>query len=985
MQPERFRRIEELFLHAVDLPPGERERWLDEACAGDADLRERVASMIEHDARVTGGLARSIEAAAEAALRIGQRLGPYHLERELGRGGMGTVYLATRVDDQYRMHVAIKIATGALDSPEVLRRFREEREILARLEHPNIARLLDAGTTAEGLPYVVMEHVQGLPVDRYCDERRLGAAERLALFRGICAAVQHAHRNLVVHRDLKPSNVLVTADGVPKLLDFGIAKLLDPLDPAPARTRTALRRLTPGYASPEQVRGEPVTTATDIYSLGVLLYELLAGRPPYRLDTTRPGEMERTICEVEPERPSLVVTRALDAGAREIAAARRTTPKRLARALAGDLDTIVLAALRKEPARRYPSVEQLAEDLRRHVEGLPVLARPDSRRYRAAKFVGRHRVETAAVAVLLALVVGFGASMALLARRTARERDTAERVTEFLVDVFQVPDPAAGRGRDVTAREILDEGAVRIERELTGTPLVRARLMAAMGRAYVGLGLLEQARPLLDGVVEIRRRELGTSDPLVAESLVTRSDLAQREADLASAESLAREAVEIARRHGRRSPGTLAGSLRSLGSTLRSAGRVGEAETVLHEALAVARRETPDADPRPLVATLRELAWIHESRGEFAEAEALHREALSILEARYGRESAYVGSELSSLGESLRVAGNYAEAELLLREGLAISGRVRGERHPSTAQILEDLALLLQNTGRYDEAIDTQRDALEIQREYYGEATYGVAVTKANLAGALWDLDRLDEAETLNREVVATLRDLVGEQHPDYLSTLNNLAQILHQQKRYDEADGTFIRVIELQRGLPDENKPGLAYYLNNRGMLLRDMGDLVRAEASLREALELRQTTIGTDHPLTAASMTNLASVLADRGAYDEAEPLLRQAVAAERARLPAGRADPATLFSFGRVLVLGGRAAEAEPVLREAAAAFRATTAAGATWRAAACEVVLAASFAAQGRRAEAESLAGPALDVLRHADRLDRVASVRHLLQP
>ena len=407
MNPDRWTRVQELFDAAVERPRGDRRGWLEQACGDDPGLCEEVLSLLTEEA--TDRLGPILAGAAEVALagrdglepgsdRIGETIGRWRLEREIGRGGMGVVYQASRDDGEFSHRVAIKIVRDRLSDPESLRRFRTEREILARLNHPNIARLLDGGTTRDGAPYVVMEQVEGVPLDRYCRDRALEVDDRLRLFATLCDAVHEAHRNLIVHRDLKPSNVLVTGDGTPKLLDFGIARLLASSDgQGEELTRTGSRVLTPRYASPEQVRGEPVQTASDVYSLGVMLYELLTGRSPYDADDDGPGSLERAICESDPEPPSTAAVKGGVPAGRSRPIARRT--------LAGDLDNIVLMALRKEPVRRYASAAELAEDVRRYLDGMPVIARPSTWSYRTTRFVGRHRVAvTAAVLVLVTLL-----------------------------------------------------------------------------------------------------------------------------------------------------------------------------------------------------------------------------------------------------------------------------------------------------------------------------------------------------------------------------------------------------------------------------------------------------------------------------------------------------------------------------------------------------------------------------------------------------
>src|SRR5688500_3990721 len=432
-----------------------------------------------------------------------RRIGPYRILRELGQGGMGVVYLAARADEQFRKRVALKVIRSGGASEEVVRHFKRERQILAGLDHPNIARLLDGGTTDDGLPYFVMEYIEGEPLLEYCDSRKLPVAERLKLFQAICSAVQYAHRNLVVHRDIKPGDILVAEDGSPKLLDFGIAKLLNPELAGEALIATAMS-MTPTYASPEQARGERITTATDVYSLGVVLYELLTGHLPYRLLSRQPLEILKAISEQEPEKASTAIERA---------------ENKLQRRLRGDLDNILMLALRKEPPRRYASVEAFSDDIRRYLEGLPVKARQPTAAYRTGKFLRRHVAGVAASAVFVGLLIGFAAAMAVQSARVTRERDlaeqeraaaqqereTAQRVSAFLVDLFRVSDPSRSRGETITAREVLDRGTTKIATELKDEPEVRATLMSTMGTVYSNLGLYDKALSLLEEALQTRK------------------------------------------------------------------------------------------------------------------------------------------------------------------------------------------------------------------------------------------------------------------------------------------------------------------------------------------------------------------------------------------------------------------------------------------------------------------------------------------------
>ncbi|HEY4595144.1 MAG TPA: serine/threonine-protein kinase, partial [Thermoanaerobaculia bacterium] len=515
------------------------------------------------------------------------------------------------------------------ESTALRRRFLAERQILARLDHPGIARLYTVGNTEDGRPYLVMERIEGEPLDVYCDRHRLTVNQRIALFRKVCAAVEHAHRHLLVHRDLKPANILVTAEGEPKLLDFGIAKQLAPAAGDP-RTRTGLRMLTPKYASPEQVKGEAVTTASDVYSLGALLCELLCGRGPYPVPRDAPPyEIERAICDGEPERPSEALLRAGEPSPGVLAARRGERPATLRRRLAGDLDTIVLKALRKDPAQRYESVSRLSSDLERYLQSLPVSVRPDTWGYRTRKLLRRHRAAAAMAAAVLLLAAGLVASLLIQSRRLAQERDKARHTLSFLVDTFKEADPHHLRGERLTAREVLDQGADRVSRELAGQPEVQAAVMDAIGEVDLGLGHNGKAAPMLEKALDLRRRTLDPSSLDVAQSLRHLADLRMEQSDFAGAETLLRQALAIERRRLGDSSAEVASTLNQLGQTLTRKGDFRSAEPLHHQALAIARRSEGPRGPTVAEALL-DLARCRDQSGDYPAAEALYSQGLAL-------------------------------------------------------------------------------------------------------------------------------------------------------------------------------------------------------------------------------------------------------------------------------------------------------------------------------------------------------------------
>jgi eukaryotic-like serine/threonine-protein kinase len=549
MNPDLWARAKALFESAVERPRAERDRYVEAAAEGDSVLRAEVESLLSaHDAAEADSFIDEPAVAPLAGLPTepdwaGRLLGPYRIVGEIGRGGMGAVFRAVRDDDQYHKEVAIKVVMQGVDNDLVRERFRSERQILASFDHPNIARLLDGGSTDDGRPYLVMELVDGRPITLYARDRPL--RERLALFRQVCSAVSDAHRKLVVHRDIKPGNILVGPDGVPRLLDFGIAKILEG-GPGGGATGLLHRMMTPEYASPEQVRGEPITTASDVYSLGVVLYELVTGERPHRLAGRDLLDLAR-LHDSDPARPSSVVGPACG-----------PDWARLRRRLRGDLDTIILKALRREPDRRYASVDLLAEDIERHLDGRPVLARPDTAVYRAGKFVRRHRAGVTAVAVLALVAAAASWNLAAQARRVERERDRAQEVSRFLIRLFRVSSPSEARGNALTAREVLEEGVSRIRGDLSGRPDVRATLLQTLGTAYQRLGLGDAAAPLLQESLRLRS-EIQEGETLdVAAALHELAGVLVVQGDRAGAERCYRRALAIRTQAlGKDSPDTL--------------------------------------------------------------------------------------------------------------------------------------------------------------------------------------------------------------------------------------------------------------------------------------------------------------------------------------------------------------------------------------------------------------------------------------------
>jgi serine/threonine-protein kinase len=808
--PERWAEIEALFDACLPLGPQERQALLAERAADDPELRAEVESLLGHDAtvmRLDGIVERSAQSALPRAGEIGpgMEVGPYRLERCLGEGGMGSVWLAARADEEFEHRVAIKFVGAASGARGLDERFRSERQILAALEHPHIARLLGGGSTDRGEPYLVMEYVDGEPLMAFCDRRRLGLDERLELFRRICGAVEHAHRRLIVHRDLKPANILVHPETGPKLLDFGIAKLLGPAEGPGAQadlTRPHDRLLTPDYASPEQIMGQPVTTASDVYSLGILLFELLTGQRPRRLGDLGAAARERAVTEGAATRPSVAAVRPLhDDDPDELAARRGLRPPQLARRLRGDLDTIAAKAMHVEPERRYAGVAELAADVGRHLDGRPVTARPDSWRYRAGKLCRRSPLGVTAAGLLLALVVAFVVGQMLSARRLAAERDRAlaaetesGAVSGFLMELFQVADPSESRGDTVTARDLLDRGGERIATELEGQPAVQSALLETLADVHLNLGLVRRAAELHRQALE-RRRELWGDEHL-----------------------------ETARSRDR------------LGDTLRQLSRFAEAEAELRRALEIRRAQLPADDPR-LADSLNNLGLLLMETGRREEAEPMLRQALDIRLRALGPEHPDTNVSRSNLGQLLTDQSRYEEAEPILREALRIRRRLFGENHPKTANSIHVLATMLKDAGRFEEAEPLLRRAVEIRREVLGPTHSHLGASINNLAFLYHDQLRLSEAEPLYRETLAIDAARGGEPRLADAFTLNNLAELLEDLGRYREAEELYRRSLAIRARLLGEESASYRRVLGRLGRATMLEGDLETAARHLERA----------------------------------------------------------------------------------------------------------------------------------------------------
>jgi serine/threonine protein kinase/Flp pilus assembly protein TadD len=791
---------------------------------------------------------------------MGDRIGPYRVLRTLGAGGMGEVYLAERADAQFEQQVAIKVVHGGALAVSMHSRLKLERQILAQLDHPNIAHLLDGGALPDGSAYLVMEYVDGEAIDVFCDLNRVDINARLKLFQTVCAAVHYAHQNLIVHRDLKPSNILVTAAGVPKLLDFGIAKLLDDRQAARhtlAVTQADIRIMTPDHASPEQVRGQAITTSSDVYVLGVLLYKLLCGTSPFFISSMRLSEIERAICEKDPLPPSQMVSAEELPESKLIAESRGTSAKRLRRALGGDLDNIVLMAMRKEPERRYGSAEQLAGDIQRFLEGKPVIARRDTVSYRTTKFVKRHWLPVSAAAAAVFMIIAFSVTTYEQSVKIAAERDRAaqqreraeheraraEEVSSFLVNLFKLSDPGENRGNQVTAREILDSGAKRLQAGLQDQPATKAALLSTVGSVYDSLGQFQDALPLLDESLQLQAQ---SHDGSRLDTLLELGRARIGAGNLPAAEAPLQEALHLAQHDAGATSIATGHALWSLGMLRFEQGQIGEAKDLYVRSLDILdKSHAPQTD---VSAVLSNLAMVYVLEQQWALAKQTHERALEIDRRVLGDDDPRVAFRLHNLAIVALNMGDLHQAETLYLDALKRQEHTYGDRHPETASAKGNYGMLLQREGRLAEAEPLLRGALESRLSLYGPNHFMVGYSRVSLAILLHDKGDLAASESEFRQALAVYDKSLPENHQYRAALLMHFARLLVDRNKSAEALAKSEESIKIWSATSPASNPQTALAHAIHAYALEHLGKMPPAAAELSAAVPVLVKARGTD-----------------------------------------------------------------------------------------------------------------------------------------
>jgi serine/threonine-protein kinase len=839
MNSERWEKIGIIFDEALKLSEPERSNFIKSACGHDIEMINEVRSLIEADSNVPSVLKAQAADAINIRSHInyeGKIIGNYKVIKQIAEGGMGSVFLAERADGQFEQKVALKIIKPGMNSNEIIKRFLSERQILARLQHPNIAKLLDGGLTDDNLPYFTMEYVEGEPIDEYCDKNNLSVEERLKIFITVCSAIQYAHHNLVIHRDIKPSNIMIKKDGTVKLLDFGIAKVLseDTLNEGENLTQTGLHVMTPEYASPEQIKSEHVTTSTDIYSLGLVLYELLTGEKVHNIKNYSPVEMEKAICYTQPQKPSGIIKSVQTKDkikADQISIKRNTLPDKLKKKLSGDLDNICLTALRKEPENRYSSVEQFKGDIENFLEERPVTARQSTINYRTKKFILRHKVAVVSsllIFLIVASLTTFYTFQLKQERDTAQaEADKANEVSGFLKNIFKVSDPYNARGDTITARELLDKGAEKINRSLSNQPEVKAELLDLIGQVYLNMGMYNKA------------------DSLIKKGLAIREKFDKTGTDIEN-------------------------SLNSLSNVYLFKGEYSKAAAVLKRAVSL-HESLSQKDDSAYTSTLSNLAWSYYATGKYLKSDSTYIYLINILKKKYGIKNEFMLTQMNNLALNYHEEGKYEKSDSLFQITLNLEKSVYGNKpHPELSTTMYNYGELLRDKGNYTKAEEMFKSALAMDLKLHGPVNPDVAYSTQGLASFYLAEGHYNEAHKLFRRALEIREKLLGKNHPDVAYSIYNVGLVYRDEQKYDSSKTYFEKSLAMHKKLNGPTHKSVAICLNMLGFINYKEGKYKLAESQTRQSMKIIDKAIGKVNLTYARDLVTLSLLKAQNKDFD-------------------------------------------------------------------------------------------------------------------
>lgn len=865
MNAERWNQIEELFNKCLDLSDPHRADLLSQVANDDPSLAAEVQQMLDNLAQSDDFLETS--AHEWTNIEVGQSIGPWKVLREIGSGGMSTVYLAERSDGRFDKYVAIKFLHGFIHGAKMHERLVAEQRILAKLNHPNIAQLVDAGLTDAGRPYFILEYVDGVAITEWCNQKGLNLDQRLDLFDQVATAVQFAHQHLIVHRDLKPSNILVDRNGNVKLLDFGIAKIVDEnRDSESPVTQTGLYLMTPEYASPEQLKGQPITTSSDVYSLGIVLFELITGRHPYPSKTINPLEYTRQRLETQPSKPSTIVATLTDEALENTGNLNPTYKRELSRRLKGDLDTIVLTALHPDIDRRYGSVEQLRTDIASYRYNKPISARPDSRSYRLGKFVNRHKTGVIASSAAILLLVAVTIVAILQAREARLEKEKAEMVTSFLKDMLQSPNPY-NDGREVLMVDVLDRAASKMDTSFLKYPEVAASLRQTFGVTYRELGQYDVAMDHLTESLEKLISVHGTRHSDVSSAMSNLALLHQRLGNYETADSLFERAYEIDLEITGKGSSVYAKRLNDMAISKWYLGDYETAEPLIRESLEL-EIKLKGPDHNDVAIGMGNLATLLSDKGEYVEALDLYRRELAILRHNYPDDSnPSIPQALAHIGVSFSDLGQFDSSLVYHKESLNLYRKIRGEEHADVAYAMNNMAATYNSLGMPDSSLALLNESYVISVNVLGPSHPNVGIQLNNIARAKRDLGDLDGAEQGYRQALDIWLAAFTSDHPYHGYGYHNLGAVIQARGRYREALSLLEEGYRVRRELLPATNAELANTQSLLGYCLFKLGRVDEAAPMLKDSFETLQTALGPDHTSTLAAKERLDEFYAGSG----------------------------------------------------------------------------------------------------------------------